>query len=235
MTHTIRYTSKAPPLDGQWDGDAWGDVEALEINHFHPQSSSAHRPRARARLLHDGAALHVLFRVSDRYVKSVCTEYGQQVCRDSCVEIFLKPRPDAGYFNLEINCGGTMLLWYIEDPMRVPSGGLKRSVEVPAHEAAAIGVFHSMPRHVPVEIVDAVEWRIQLSVPARLFERYVGALCPLGDDNGGGGGEWRGNLFKCADDTSHPHWAAWAPIGAELNFHAPQYFGRLRFERGGAG
>ena len=37
------------------------------------------------------------------------------------------------------------------------------------------------------------------------------------------------NFFKCADDSSHPHWASWAPIGEALNFHQPQYFAPLRF------
>ena len=41
---------------------------------------------------------------------------------------------------------------------------------------------------------------------------------------------WRGNAFKCADETSHPHWASWAPIGEALNFHAPGWFGDLDFE-----
>ena len=84
-----------------------------------------------------------------------------------------------------------------------------------------------MPRHVPDEIAQPVEWRLQLAVPVALLEKYVGPLRPLA------GSEWQGNLFKCADATSHPHWAAWSAIGDELNFHAPQYFGRLRFEPAG--
>ena len=39
---------------------------------------------------------------------------------------------------------------------------------------------------------------------------------------------WRGNLYKCGDRTSHPHWAAWSPVD-ELNFHLPRCFGTLRF------
>ena len=25
-------------------------------------------------------------------------------------------------------------------------------------------------------------------------------------------GAWRANFYKCGDDTSHPHWAAWSPL-----------------------
>jgi hypothetical protein len=48
-----------------------------------------------------------------------------EVWKDSCVEIFLQPKPDAGYFNLEMNAGGAHLCCYIEDPERVP-GGFKK-------------------------------------------------------------------------------------------------------------
>jgi hypothetical protein len=42
---------------------------------------------------------------------------------------------------------------------------------------------------------------------------------------------WCGNLFKCADESSNPHWASWNPIGEELNFHDPRYFASIRFAR----
>ncbi|MEA2735858.1 MAG: Carbohydrate-binding family 9 [Humisphaera sp.] len=35
--------------------------------------------------------------------------------------------------------------------------------------------------------------------------------------------QWR------ADESSHPHWASWRAIGEKLNFHAPEFFGDIRF------
>jgi len=40
----------------------------------------------------------------------------------------------------------------------------------------------------------------------------------------------RGNFYKCAEDNSHPHWASWASMGGELNFHLPDRFGWFSFE-----
>jgi hypothetical protein len=220
-TYDVSYVPAPPPLNGQWDSPHWAAAPPLDIAHFHPRSSD-HRPRVQARLLHSGEALHVLFRVEDRYVRAACTQYGEKVCRDSCVEIFLQPRPEAGYLNFETNCGGTMLIWYVTDATPVP-GGLKASNEVPPDAARTIGVFHSLPRHVPRERAEPTEWRLGLAIPFDLLERYVG---PLGDLRGQ---RWRANLFKCADDTSHPHWASWSPIGPELNFHQPRHFGELTF------
>ena len=80
------------------------------------------------------------------------------------------------------------------------------------------------PRCVPVEIAEPVEWAVEYFVPNSVFERYVGSL---GDPQKRA---WRGNFFKCADESSHPHWASWSPIGQELNFHDPAYFAPMRFE-----
>jgi hypothetical protein len=221
VTHDVPYVEIPPPLDGRWNSACWAAAAPLDVAQFHAQSSD-HRPRVQAKLLHSGDALHVLFQVQDRYVRAACTQYGQKVCRDSCVEIFLQPRADAGYFNFESNCGGTMLIWYVTDPTPTPQG-LKSWVEVPADAARAIGVYHSLPSHLPAEVVEPTEWRLQLSVPLELLENYVGPLPELA------GQQWRANLFKCADATSKPHWASWSPIARALNFHDPRFFGVLRF------
>jgi len=66
-------------------------------------------------------------------------------------------------------------------------------------------------------------WTLRFYIPFAVFENYVG---PLGEV---AGQSWRGNFFKCAEDCSHPHWAAWSPVD-EFNFHLPRCFGTLRFE-----
>lgn len=221
MICSIPHALIEPALDGNWDAATWSGAAEIDIAHFHPQSSE-HHPRVRARLLWTEDALHVLFDVRDQYVRAACTRYGQQVCKDSCVEAFLQPKAGGGYFNFEVNCGGTMLLWYVTDPAPAPKG-LKDAVEVPIEQAGAIGIYHSLPAEVPVELDVPVNWRLQLAIPISFLEQYTGRLAPLG------GSEWRGNFFKCADHTSHPHWASWNPIGEALNFHAPEFFGTLRF------
>ncbi len=40
------------------------------------------------------------------------------MCRDSCVELFLEPKPGRGYFNFEFNCAGTLMACHVEDPTR---------------------------------------------------------------------------------------------------------------------
>ena len=224
--YIVKHAASPPDLDGAWESRSWAAAEVVEIAQFHPRSSD-HRPRVQARLLYDRSGISVFFRVADRYVRSVATRYLDCVCTDSCVECFLEPKSGAGYFNFEANGGGTFLIYYIEDPARTP-GGFRKYTPVRADLAAAMPVRHSLPATVDPELPGPVEWTLRYTIPWALFEAYVGPLGPVA------GQVWRGNFFKCADATSHPHWAAWAAIGEELNFHQPRYFGEIRFAEGTA-
>jgi hypothetical protein len=224
VTYTIHRATSTPEFHGAWDGPAWSRAEVLHIAHFHAKSSD-HRPRTRAKLLYDEAGVYVLFRVADRYVRCSQTQHQSHVYRDSCVEFFVQPKSDAGYFNIEFNCVGTMLLYYMANPPRGPSGKLEGYRELPPEELATIRVQHSLPDDLREEIAEPVEWWLEYFVPNALLERYVGPLEPPAQRR------WRGNFYKCGDDTSHPHWASWAPI-ERLDFHQPDHFAPLVFEVG---
>jgi hypothetical protein len=219
--HVIqRVTSMSGP-PGQWDAPAWRDAPIARIDHFHPRGSD-HRPRTEARLLHDGQTIYALFTVADRFVRCVHTAYDSDTHKDSCVELFLQPVEREGYFALEVNCGGAFSLRYIEDPTRT-ANRFAKWVAVSAEDAARIRVAHSMPAIVEPERVEPTTWWVEVAWPTAVMEPYCGSIGTLSSQR------WRGNLFKCADATSHPHWAAWAPIGEALNFHQPRYFGEMAF------
>jgi hypothetical protein len=220
--YLIRRAAPLPDLSGRWDGPAWGSAPVLTIDRFHARSSG-HRPRTEARLVHGDEALYALFRVDDRYVRSIHTEYESDTYKDSCVELFVQPGGGGAYFALEVNCGGAFSLRYIEDPTRT-SNRFARWRAVSPGDAAGLRVAHSMPDRVDPEVTDPVSWWVEVALPWRVLEPYCGPIGTLS------GQRWRGNLFKCGDETSHPHWASWAPIGEELNFHQPRYFGGLDFE-----
>ena len=200
---------------------AWLDADVLAIDYFRPESS-AHRPRATLQLLHDGASIHGLFRVEDRFVRCVHQNYGDPVYRDSCVEFFVQPRPSGGYFNFEFNCGGAFLCNYITDETGAPAS-FKAFVRLTAADVASVKVSTSLPRIVEPEIAEPVSWWLAFRIPVNVIERFVGDLGDLSEQT------WRGNGYKCGSGTSHPHWAAWAPVD-QLNFHRPRCFGELVFE-----
>jgi len=220
--YRIAHAEMLPELAGRWDGPAWRRAPALAIGHFHARSTD-HRPGAGAKLLHSGDILYALFRVDDRYMRSVHVDYESDTYKDSCVELFVQPEGREGYFALEANCGGAFSLRYVEDPTRTPNRFARWSAVSPG-DAAGVRMAHSMPARVDPELAGPVSWWVEVAFPCRAMEPYCGPIGPLS------GQRWRGNLFKCGDETSHPHWASWAPIGEELNFHQPRYFGDLEFE-----
>jgi hypothetical protein len=219
--YTAYPVQGSAPLEEPWDGPRWQSAEEAPIEHFHA-ASNLHRPAAAAKLMYDVANLCLRFRVRDRYVVAKHTQFQDPVCRDSCVEFFVQPRPSGGYFNFEINCGGTLLCYYIEDPART-ADGFAKFTRLSCEHARRIHVAHSLPAQVMPERQESVVWHIGCAIPLDVLEAYTGPLGPLA------GQYWRGNFFKCADDSSHPHWASWAPIGEALNFHQPQYFAPLYF------
>lgn len=207
---SVTIPQAAFPVLAQAD---WPGALTLDIAHFHPRSSD-HRPRTRVSLLHNGELLFLRFDVDDRYVRAVATRNQDQVCRDSCVEAFLAPTPGSGYFNFEFNCGGTMLLYHVTGQINEPGG----FTPVADEWLSRIDVAATQPRIVDPEITDPVSWRLSASIPLALFEHHTGQRP---------GNTWRGNFFKCGDQTSHPHWASWQPIGDRLRFHQPDKFGEL--------
>ncbi len=210
-----------PELACLWDGPSWRSVPDLAVARFHPKGSD-HRPVTRAKLQHDLDRLYALWQVQDRFVRSVHTAYDSDTYKDSCVELFLRPGETGGYFALEVNCGGAYSLRYIEDWTRT-ANRFARWSPVPAGLAAAIRVAHSLPTVTDPEMTGPLTWLVELAIPFDLLESFAGPLRPLP------GCTWGANVFKCGDETSHPHWGSWAPIGEALNFHQPQYFGTLRF------
>ena len=222
MNYPIQFAAVPPALSAEWSDPAWSQAGALEIEHFRPESSD-HRPATSARVLYDANGLWGMFRVRDRYVQCLRTQYHDEVWKDSCVEFFAQPKPECGYFNFEFNCGGAFLCCYITNPERGPAG-FKEYVKVPAELGRAIRVKASLPPRVEPEVPTPLTWTLSFFIPFALMEHYVGSL---GERPGQ---VWRGNFFKCAEENSHPHWASWSPVD-EFNFHLPKCFGTLTFAR----
>lgn len=220
-TYSVRWSDPLPKLDAAWDDPAWKPAETAELNSFRPEGSS-HRPRASLRLLYNARGLRGVYQVRDQFVRSIRTKYFDDVWKDSCVEIFLQPRPNSGYFNLEMNAGGAHLCNYIEDPERIP-GGFKKFTRLPPEIGLKFQVRSSLPKVIDPEIAEPLTWWMNFYAPFEIFEHYAG---PLGQVRGQ---NWRGNFYKCGDEGSHPHWGSWAPVDV-FNFHTPRCFGVLRFE-----
>lgn len=217
--YIIKSIGSTPELQGLWDGPVWGQVPALEIAEVRPDGSD-HKPVTKCKLGHNAEGLFGIYQVQDKFVRCVHTDFQSQVFKDSCVEIFLEPKPGQGYFNFEFNCGGALLAFHINDCTRVGEG-FKQYEILPDQSNQMIQRFHSLSGIIEPEISQELTWYLEFFIPFAVMESYVG---PLSEQ-----GVWRGNVYKCGDETSHPHWISWAPL-ERLDFHSPSDFGLLKLE-----
>lgn len=226
-SYTFSFQPSLPAEGGILSSPVWSGVPALELDCPLP-TDSGHQPRTRFQGIYNEDALVGLFSVADRYVRSVCTEYQDQVSRDSCVEFFFRPvtpsGPASGYFNFEFNMGGVLLVYYIRNHERV--NGFKDYSKLTSEECAQVVVEASRPGVTDPEITDPVDWQLAFRIPRHVLEIYAG---PLGVIQGS---TWSANFYKCASDTSHPHWISWQPLSAK-NFHLPEHFGPIHFAPSG--
>lgn len=213
-----RLTSEMK-IDARWDKPPWADIKALPIDRY-MGDKPGHIPHVQAKVAWDQEALYVIFRVEDNYVRAVTNEYQGPVYRDSCVEFFFTPGTDisAGYFNLEVNCGGMALFNF----QKKPREGV---VQIAEEDFQGIEIAHTMPEIVEPEIESPVVWAVEYRIPFDILERYTDVTRPAPSV------KWHANFYKCADRTSHPHWLTWSPVDfPRPNFHLPEHFGTLLFK-----
>lgn len=216
-TYLVKSASSPVGSLADWDASVWRSAETACVDYFFQESSEFH-PETRVRLLYEPLGIHGVFQVKDQFVRCLHSEYLDEVWKDACVEFFVKPKVDAGYFNFEMNCGGALLCFYIINPDR----DAPDYVPIPLEDGKAVQITTTLPAIIDPEIVTPLTWVLKFFIPFRLLEKYVGSLGSLS------GQVWSANFNKCAENNSHPHWATWNPLPYR-NFHSPDHFGRLQF------
>ena len=218
-THQVERAVKSPQIDGEWSGPVWGRVKPLDVAEY-VNGKPEHFPKTQAKLLYDDEFVYVIFRVEDRYVRAIAQEYHGRVWEDSCVEFFFIPSRNLaeGYFNIEINCGGTMLFHH-QTAIR------ENTKVVETADCDKVKIYHSLPKIVEPEITEPTTWLIEYRVPLEVLEKYATVQRPAP------GVTWRANFYKCGARISHPHALTWSVIDyPKPKFHLPQFFGTLEFK-----
>jgi len=218
-TYAVQRAAGPMTMDADWNKAAWRDVEPVTIAD-HMGDEPEHRPKTQAKLLYDDANIYVIFRVEDRYVRAIAREHHGRVWEDSCVEFFFTPGADrsAGYMNLEMNCGNTLLFG-----VHTPDN--KNGSVAPA-DCDRIEVARTLPEKITEpEITEPTVWAVEYRLPLDIIAKHFKVEQPAP------GVVWRANLYKCADETSHPHWLTWSVVDLpKPSFHQPDYFGVLVFK-----
>lgn len=221
QTYRINRVNAAPELT-DWNHASWAAADELSAAVFYSEGSD-HHPDTRAKIVYDAGGFYGIFMVKDRYVRCQPRKINDHVSEDSCVSFFFQPFGRQPYFSFEFNAGGVPSAYYIEDPTRIPHGFAKYA-KLKNEELQQVIIAHSLPAVVEPEITTPQEWTVGFFIPFAILEKYCGQI----DAGKLSGTSWLGNFYKCGDETSHPHWASWNPLG-RLNFHTPKYFGELLF------
>ncbi len=205
-------------ITAEWGRLPWNRIESLKLNNY-MGNSPLYFPKVEAKLGYGEETINIIFRVQDKYVISINSEYQGKVWHDSCVEFFFFPDEtyDIGYFNLEMNCGGTMLFQFQKERGK----GLRK---ITKDDAKLIISAHSLPEIVKPEIRKEIVWTVEFALPFSVIKKYSNFKKPAK------GEKWRANFYKCADLSSNPHWLTWAPVDRRTpDFHRPESFGILEF------
>ncbi len=220
MIYHVKKTDAGFDYKNGWDApNGFAKAETLELQHFMGDKPQ-HFPKVQARVLYDDKNIYVFFKVHDNYIRAVAVKTHDPVCRDSCVEFFFIPSENLadGYFNVEINCGGTMLLYH-----QTARGTNQRKAAL--DDCEKIRIKASLPKIVEPEIQQPTTWTLQYAIDVEMLKKYTNVVKPAK------GVKWLANFYKCADNTSHPHWLTWNKVDLpKPDFHRPEFFGTLIFE-----
>lgn len=142
--------------------------------------------------------------------KALYTGYNEPVYKDSCLEFFASFNNDSPlYMNFEANSNGAFLAAVRAD--RKNKTPIDRIVDTA--EIKIKGVKNTDNWF--------VEYILPFGVIGKLFQK----------DSFISGDTFMGNIYKCGDETSIPHYGSLYPIDLPSpDFHCPKFFGKFEIE-----
>ncbi len=215
----IKKTDSEFNVDGNWNKPIWKNIEPIILQNYmgdYPE----HFPDTQFKLCYNNKAIYLISKIEDKYVLALAEKNFDPVFRDSCVEFFFIPqnKTDAGYFNLETNCGGTVLFGFRKSPSQKP-------LRVKGEDIEKLDIVTTLPKIIKTEIIENTSWVIEYRLPFEVLTEYSKIDIPVTNT------VWFANFYKCADNSTKPHWLTWNKVNfPEPNFHLPDFFGKLMFE-----
>jgi hypothetical protein len=172
----------------------------------------AYRPVTVADIARGETALYLHYFVRGLSLRAMADEDGEFVHTDSCVEFFMRRGEAPDYTNFEFNCIGTCLA----------ARGRNRHERTPftSAEYKRIRRYTTVQREAFAEKTGIHAWELTVAIPFELMGLDAAALPDA----------IRGNFYKCADATAHPHYVTWNPVDRPApDYHCPEHFGEIRF------
>ena len=185
----------------------WSDVPCAHIDQY--AWSQDYMPSADAQLIMlQGYGFVLRMTCREKDPRAIYTDYNQPVYTDSCLEFFAAwDSSQDKYLNMEMNAKGTLLSCVGKD----------RYERVPV-----LDVCGELP--VVQGFANEDEWGILAQIPFSVIRGVYG----IGEDTFVTGYTFKGNFYKCGDETAIAHYGSWSRVGTQApDFHRPEYFGEL--------
>lgn len=190
-------------------------IEYSEIGVGNWAEQFPYHPEVKFAIAHDDKNIYIHYQVKENSVRAVEGLDLGHVWEDSCCEFFVSPDEKSGYYNLEANCIGTILL----------CNGQEREGRTPAPNAVLTRIerWASLGERTFGIRNEDTAWELALKVPVTAFFRNkITTLSGL---------KMRGNFYKCGDKTQAPHFLSWKKVDVpQPDFHRPEFFGDIEFE-----
>lgn len=187
-------------------------LQPIEINPWPEFATSA---EAGFSIAHVNDAILVRYEVKEENLKSFPRDFNQNVHLDNCVEFFIGFGDSDQYYNIELNCLGSIKIGY-------GSGRGNRTLLEPT-VLKDIRLKTQMV-YVPNSGKHSFKWDLLMHLPVSIFSfddlvKLEGLVA-------------RGNFYKCGDELPDPHFLTWNGIETpQPDFHRPEFFGQLTFEK----
>ncbi len=186
----------------------WDAVQKANIDTY-KWADGGYTPTAYAQcvLLKD-VGLCVKMTAFEENPRAVYKKFNDPVYTDSCLEFFAAFDPESDrYVNIEMNSLGTSLATLRTKDGRITE--LDKLIGVPKIEVA----------------VNSDRWSVEL----KLTFDEIAVLFP--NVTLKSGSVFRGNFYKCGDETEVPHFGMWNEIILDKpSFHQPDFFGKFIVE-----
>ena len=186
-------------------------------------------PKMEVALAHTGDSLLLHYRVEEDCIRAAAEADGGRVWEDSCCEIFLQPSSPnthhpTPYFNIECNCAGTLLIGKGEDRHDRQPATVATLQSANRWSSLMKSAVSGENGRYTIPLKDGkFTWHMALVVPATaLFDSGITDFS---------GQTLRGNIYKCGDCLTTPHFLSLFPIDTpQPDFHRPEFFQELSFE-----
>ena len=214
----VAFSSPAPSME---EVKAKFDDASIEWNAIDKINWDTHtyKPEVAFRIMHSDTEIYLQYKVKENGLRATYGfDAGSRPYTDDCVEFFMIPSDvEPSYFNLEMNCiGHGIFNW---GPTRQERYRGDDSIVSQIRRESSLGSEPFGNKE------GEYEWTLTIAIPKSLYTQRDKNLADFS------GRTVRANFYKCGDETAVPHYLSWNPIGTpKPQFHAPDYFGELKFE-----